>query len=332
MGERARGREVESRLITVEKNPGPTRDKTMEGRRRKMDRKQAKRKEMQKKRIVDKQNTIRIVTWNVQRMSVGTNNKRKLRMVVKYAEDNNYDVVLLSEIRADNEGVVWLGENENLVAVVHSEKAAVLLRGHLLKSWCDGGQIAEYKERCMTVKVGKFVFVAVYIPVWSGTNDIEIETVNEQIRVQVNGSTRDQIVVVGGDFNAHVGQGEDRQGVCGVFGLHQTNTQGRKLLEFCENNHLVHVNGFYNHRRRGTWCHPRSGRWYELDGFLMKNRHRHKHVKKISTIGEATISDHKPKLMKFQMDVDMRKKERVKRIPRIRFEKLRIEGIAEQYR
>ena len=95
---------------------------------------------------------------------------------------------------------------------------------------------------------------------------------------------------------------------------------------------MVHVNGFYNHRRRGTWCHPRSGRWYELDGFLMKNRHRHKHVKKISTIGEATISDHKPKLMKFQMDVDMRKKERVKRIPRIRFEKLRIEGIAEQYR
>ena len=332
LGERARGREVESRLITVEKNPGPTRDKTVEGRRRKMDRKQDKRKDMQKRKIEARQNTIRIVTWNVQRMSIGTNNKRKLRMVAKFAEDNNYDVVLLSEVRADNDGVVWLGENENLVAVVHSEKAAVLLRGHMLRSWCDGGQVADYKERCITVRLGKFVFIAVYVPVWSGTNDMEIEAVNEQIRTQVNGASRDQIVVVGGDFNAHVGQGEDRLGVCGVFGLDQTNIQGRKLLEFCENNHLVHVNGYYNHRRRGTWCHPRTGKWYELDGFLMKNRQRHKHVKKISTVGEATLSDHKPKLMKFQLDVEMRKKERVKRIPRIRFEKLRIEEIAVQYR
>ena len=54
-------------------------------------------------------------------MSVGANNKRKLRMVAKYAEDNNWDVVLLSEIRADVDGVIWLGENENLTAVVHSE-------------------------------------------------------------------------------------------------------------------------------------------------------------------------------------------------------------------
>ena len=332
LGERARGVEVAFRLITIEDNPGPTRDKTVEGRSRKMARKQVKRTEKQNKKTAAKQNTLRIVTWNVQRMSVGTNNKRKLRMVAKYAEDNNWDVVLLSEVRADNDGVIWLGENENLTAVVHSEKAAVLLRGHLLRLWCDGGQIANYKERCMTVRLGKFVLVAVYVPVWTGSNDIEIEAVNDQIRIQVLDASRDQVVIVGGDFNAHVGQGEDRPGVCGVFGLDQTNTQGRKLLEFCENNHLTHVNGYYNHRRRGTWCHPRSGKWYELDGFLMRNRQRHRHVKKIGTICEATISDHKPKLMKFQMDVDLKKKERVKRMPRIRFEKLRIENYAEQYR
>ena len=64
-------------------------------------------------------------------MSVGANNKRKLRIILiaKYAEDNNWDVVLLSEIIADIDGVIKLGVNENLTAVVHSEKAAVLLKG-----------------------------------------------------------------------------------------------------------------------------------------------------------------------------------------------------------
>ena len=70
-------------------------------------------------------------------MSIGTVNKRKLRSVASFAEKEKWDVVLLSEVRADSNGVVWLGENNNLVAIIHSEKAAVLLRGELLRSWCE---------------------------------------------------------------------------------------------------------------------------------------------------------------------------------------------------
>ena len=45
LGERARGVEVASRLITIEKNSGLSRYKTAEGRRRKMAQKQVKRTE-----------------------------------------------------------------------------------------------------------------------------------------------------------------------------------------------------------------------------------------------------------------------------------------------
>jgi hypothetical protein len=49
-----------------------------------------------------------------------------LRSVASFAEKEKWDVFLLTEVRADRNGVVWLGENNNLVAVIHSEKAAVL--------------------------------------------------------------------------------------------------------------------------------------------------------------------------------------------------------------
>ena len=92
-GERARANELDWRLLTIEKNPGP-RDRTDEGKRRRIERKKEKRKLKKEKKRVEKYNNLRIVTWNVQRMSVGTNNKRKLRSVASYAERNKWDVVL----------------------------------------------------------------------------------------------------------------------------------------------------------------------------------------------------------------------------------------------
>ena len=189
----------------------------------------------------------------------------------------------------------------------------------MLRAWCEGGQISDFKERCVTVKFKDFVLVSVYVPVWEGNNDAEIEIVMDNIKESVVAARWNEKVIVGGDYNSHVGRNEDRPGVCGEFGIRESNEQGRKLLEWCENNGLVHVNSFYNHRRRGTWCHPRNGNWYELDGFLMRNNQRHKFVRKVSTVGEVTLSDHKPKLMIFRLESRLRARIRTKRIPRIKF-------------
>ena len=53
--------------------------------------------------------------------------------MAKFVEERGWDAVLLSEVREDGVGVVWMGQDAELTAVVHSEKAAVLLRGVLLK-------------------------------------------------------------------------------------------------------------------------------------------------------------------------------------------------------
>ena len=57
------------------------------------------------------------------------------------------------------------------------------------------------------------------------------------------------------------------------------------------------VSSFYRHKKRGTLFYRSLRRWYELDGFLMRQDQWHRHVRKVGTIQESSFSDHKPKMM-----------------------------------
>ena len=102
---------------------------------------------------------------------------------------------------------------------------------------------------------------------------------------------------------------------------------------WCEENGLCWVNGFYSEKWRGTWWSNLHRRWYELDGFVMRSEERHKYVKKVKTVGEMVISDHKPK--KMVVDVKKKKKWRrqfvKKRTPLIRWERLKEEEVEKRY-
>ena len=88
-----------------------------------------------------------IVTWNVQGMSVRESNRERMRRVVDRVIREGWEVVCMTELRADSEGVVWLGEEECRVAVVHGRKSGVLLRGGALEAWVREGQSKWVSER-----------------------------------------------------------------------------------------------------------------------------------------------------------------------------------------
>ena len=60
--------------------------------------------------------------------------------MAKFVEERGWDAVLLSEVRADDVGVVWISQDAELTAIVHSRKTTILLQGELLKQWCEDGQ------------------------------------------------------------------------------------------------------------------------------------------------------------------------------------------------
>ena len=51
----------------------------------------------------------KIITWNVQRVTLREQNRDKLRRVVGVIERNGWDVVLMTEVKAEEGDIIWLG-------------------------------------------------------------------------------------------------------------------------------------------------------------------------------------------------------------------------------
>ena len=87
------------------------------------------------------------------------------------------------------------------------------------------------------------------------------------------------------------------RGTKGPFGMGVIDETGEDLLSWCQEQNLSWADSFYHIEDRGTWFHRRSARWYELDGFLVKNHQRKELIKKIETLKEDSFSDHRPKII-----------------------------------
>ena len=82
---------------------------------------------------------------------------------------------------------------------------------------------------------------------------------------------------------------------CGVFGVGRMNDAGRDLIEWCEANGIAYENSFVRHAERGNWFNIMYGRWYELDGFVVRQNERHRMVRRMRSECTSELSDHKPK-------------------------------------
>ena len=106
---------------------------------------------------------------------------------------------------------------------------------------------------------------------------------------------RNERLLIGGDWNANVGRGSARNGVCGEFGVGRMNDAGRDLIEWCEANGLAYAISFVRHAERGTWFNRMYGRWYELDGFVVRQNERHRMIRRMRCERLNELSNHKPK-------------------------------------
>ena len=216
---------VKAKLVTIHPNPGPhSRDKTEEGKERRRERRYEKRKEKrkQKKEAKEKQDEEKkkreekhiriagIATWNVQRMSLGTRNRRKAKSVATYTSRQGWDATLLTEVRAEGNGKIWMGEEDERVVIVYAQRAAIMLRGRILDAWIEEGQLVKYSNRSIAVKAMNMILISTYQPVHRGNINLEVEQAKEELKILTKWADKDNVLIVGGDFNAHVGADEDR--------------------------------------------------------------------------------------------------------------------------
>ena len=101
--------------------------------------------------------------------------------------------------------------------------------------------------------VGGMRLISLYQPLW-GKDEEDMERCRREIELQL-GIGRREKVVIGGDFNACIGQMRGRRSVYGKQGAREMNEagSGRDLIEWCGMNGLAYVNSYMRHERTAPW-------------------------------------------------------------------------------
>ena len=143
------------------------------------------------------------------------------------------------------------------------------------------------------IKGAKFIIVSIYGPTYQ-RSDAEKERFWDCLTqaCDINNNTTPIIM---GDFNARPGTCENANGqeVVGRFGEAQ-NANGRMLCNFAGMNGYRVANSFFEKPacRRGTWWHPRSKRYYEIDLALVRAQDLSR-VRNVR-VSHGFDSDHRP--------------------------------------
>ncbi|XP_025414188.1 craniofacial development protein 2-like [Sipha flava] len=172
------------------------------------------------------------------------------------------------------------------------------------------------------------IVIQVYFPT-SNSEDDEIEQVNDLLD-ELLGITRDNDnVIIMGDFNAVVGEGQDNQ-IIGKYGLGTRNSRGERLVNFCKQNNFLVTNTMFEvpKRRHYTWVAPGDSNRYQIDNLLIKSRFKKQIMTSHSYPGAEIDSDHNLVTMKYKiapMKITKRPKRNIWNVEESKNEKTRQE-------
>ena len=163
---------------------------------------------------------------------------------------------MLPEITATTEGIRWMNdEDEEPMVMIHGKKVGLVLFGEVAEIWKREGCRRLIGNRVVKVEIKKKTFVACYQPVWGHWPE-EMQEYRNQLEEIVHRSKREDMLIIGGDFNSNVGKRNNRSRdlpSCGIYGLGKMNDAGEDLIEWTYQNSLCYINSFFEHRHRGTW-------------------------------------------------------------------------------
>ena len=93
--------------------------------------------------------------------------------------------------------MIWMGENEHSLALVHGRKTGVLLRRTALLRWIEEGQQKWIYERVTAVSVGRVRLVAVCQLVLMA-DEVGLECCRRDLENQLS-MCRNEKLLIGGD-------------------------------------------------------------------------------------------------------------------------------------
>ena len=259
--------------------------------------------------------TWKIGTWNLQGQRIfSREGRKKVERAIEVGKERGWELLMLSEMgggknRGWGEIAGWL--------VIFGGEVALAMNKDWEEAWREEGREWGAGERWVWIRARGIKWVSIYAP-QSGRKD---KKERREFWGEVAGLIRNEKEIwIGGDMNAQIGkkewrnrrrreegkreEGQERVGR-GKWGLEETTKTGEELRIWCEEMEMEVVSRHFPQRKRGTWWSGRHKKWYELDGFLGKNKDIRK-VKKCRTIGVGLgggmQTDHLPKELVGRME------------------------------
>ena len=91
--------------------------------------------------------------------------------------------------------------------LVHGKKAAIMLSREWAIKWQREGELKEWGDRVVSVRIGDLVLMAAYPPLCKHGN-IKIEQYRQELEEKLQRTRRDDIIIIGGDHNSSAGPRE----------------------------------------------------------------------------------------------------------------------------
>ena len=215
---------------------------------------------------------LNICCWNVRTLldlEKTTRPERRTALVTKELQRLNIDIAALSETRLTS------GEDQIME----------LKSGHTL-FWVgkpegerrDGGigfaikttlvdkieRPSSINDRIMKLRIpltcGRHLSVlSVYAPTMQATEE-SIMYFFETLRSTISSVSKEEKLIILGDFNARVGQEHQAWDALGRYGIDKANDNGFLLLQLCSELDLVISNTFFRQKlkHKATWTHPKT--------------------------------------------------------------------------
>ena len=64
---------------------------------------------------------------NIQRTSVRHQNRHRLKRFADFITKQRWEIVVISELNAEQGGIIWLGGADDRIVLIHSQKAGIFL-------------------------------------------------------------------------------------------------------------------------------------------------------------------------------------------------------------
>ncbi|KAK3527832.1 hypothetical protein QTP86_006897 [Hemibagrus guttatus] len=140
-------------------------------------------------------------------------------------------------------------------------------------------------------------------------------------------------VVIGGDFNGHVGEGNTGdEEVMGKFGVKERNLEGQMIVDFAKRMDMAVVNTYFQKREEHRVMYKRGGRRTQVD-YILCRRGNLKEISDCKVVEEESVArQHRMVVCRMTLMVCKKKRSKMEIEKKTKWWKLKKEECCEEFR